>query len=640
MRYNNMKMLIGEDLSKSYVEKVLLGNASFSIQEKERVGLIGVNGTGKSTLLKIIAGLETPDAGTITTSNDYTIGFLSQQPELIETFSVMEQIFSKDSNINNVIRQYEKCLVQMQVDPLNEQLQDQLAKLQSQMDQLQAWDASSNAKAILNKLGITDTNQQISNLSGGQKKRVALSQTLVEAADLLILDEPTNHLDFEAIEWLEDYLSKYQGAVLLVTHDRYFLDKVTNKIFELHNGSIYTYSGNYGDYLEAKAIRQEEELKVEAKQKSLYRQELEWMRKGAKARTTKQKARIKRFEDLDEKVSSSTSTGELELLTGSARLGKKVMEIEDVSIQFASKVILKNVSILIKQKDRVGIVGPNGVGKSTLLNIFAQKISPDHGKVDVGLTVKLGYYTQEQQEMNLNQRMIEYIKEEAEVIKGEDGQHISASQLLERFLFPPHSHGTPIRKLSGGERKRLYLLRILMSQPNVLLLDEPTNDLDTETLTILEGYLEEFPGVVITVSHDRYFLDKVVDELFILEGDGNVKRIFGEYSDYVQDQQLKRKEQKQLEQAKKEPQTLTRQKQKTLKLSYQEQKDWETIEGKIMELEEKLEIIETEIAAAGSDYEKVSKWLSEQDQTNQLLEEAMNRWEELSEKVEKIKEQS
>ncbi|WP_404346553.1 ABC-F family ATP-binding cassette domain-containing protein [Sutcliffiella horikoshii] len=635
-----MKMLIGEDLSKSYVEKVLLGNASFSIQEKERVGLIGVNGTGKSTLLKIIAGLETTDAGTITTSNDYTIGFLSQQPELNETFSVMEQIFSKDSNINNVIRQYEKCLVQIQADPLNEQLQDQLAKLQSQMDQLQAWDASSNAKAILNKLGITDTNQQISNLSGGQKKRVALSQTLVEAADLLILDEPTNHLDFEAIEWLEDYLSKYQGAVLLVTHDRYFLDKVTNKIFELHNGSIYTYSGNYGDYLEAKAIRQEEELKVEAKQKSLYRQELEWMRKGAKARTTKQKARIKRFEDLDEKVSSSTSTGELELLTGSARLGKKVMEIEDVSLQFESKVILKNVSLLIKQKDRVGIVGPNGVGKSTLLNIFAQKISPDHGKVDVGLTVKLGYYTQEQQEMNLDQRMIEYIKEEAEVIKGEDGQHISASQLLERFLFPPHSHGTPIRKLSGGERKRLYLLRILMSQPNVLLLDEPTNDLDTETLTILEGYLEEFPGVVITVSHDRYFLDKVVDELFILEGDGSVKRIFGEYSDYVQDQQLKRKEQKQLEQAKKETQTVTRQKQKTLKLSYQEQKDWETIEEKIMELEEKLETIETEIATAGSDYEKVSKWLSEQDQTNQLLEEAMNRWEELSEKVEKIKEQS
>ncbi|WP_226681680.1 ABC-F family ATP-binding cassette domain-containing protein [Sutcliffiella horikoshii] len=635
-----MKMLIGEDLSKTYVEKVLLGNASFSIQEKERVGLIGVNGTGKSTLLKIIAGQETPDAGTITTSNDYTIGFLSQQPELNESFSVMEQIFSKESNTNNVIRQYEKCLLQIQADPLNETLQDQLAKLQSQMDQLQAWDASSNAKAILNKLGITDPNQQISNLSGGQKKRVALSQTLVEAADLLILDEPTNHLDFEAIEWLEDYLGKYQGAVLLVTHDRYFLDKVTNKIFELHNGSIYTYSGNYGDYLEAKAIRQEEELKVEAKQKSLYRQELEWMRKGAKARTTKQKARIKRFEDLDEKVSSSTSAGELELLTGSARLGKKVMEIEDVSLQFGSKVILKNVSLLIKQKDRVGIVGPNGVGKSTLLNIFAQKISPDQGKVDVGLTVKLGYYTQEQQEMNLDQRMIEYIKEEAEVIKGEDGQHISASQLLERFLFPPHSHGTPIRKLSGGERKRLYLLRILMSQPNVLLLDEPTNDLDTETLTILEGYLEEFPGVVITVSHDRYFLDKVVDELFILEGDGNVKRIFGEYSDYVQDQQLKRKEQKQIEQARKETQTASRQKHKTLKLTYQEQKDWETIEERIMELEEKLETIETKIANAGSDYEKVSKWLSEQDQNNQLLEEAMNRWEELSEKVEKIKEQS
>ncbi|KMJ59674.1 multidrug ABC transporter ATP-binding protein [Bacillus sp. LL01] len=635
-----MKMLIGEGLSKTYVEKVILDKASFNIQEKERVGLIGVNGTGKSTLLKIIAGLETADAGVITTSNDYTIGFLSQQPELMESYTVMEQIFSKESHMNNIIKQYENCLLQVQETPTDEKLHERLANLQAQMDQLQAWDASANAKAILNKLGIIEVNQRIESLSGGQKKRVALAQTLVEAADLLILDEPTNHLDFEAIEWLEDYLSKYQGAVLLVTHDRYFLDRVTNKIFELHNGTIYTYSGNYGDYLEAKAIRQEEQLKTEAKQKSLYRQELEWMRKGAKARTTKQKARIKRFDVLDEKVASTSTSGELELLTGSARLGKKVMELEEVSLQYDKKVIFEKVNLLIKQKDRIGIVGPNGVGKSSLLNILAQKITPTSGKVDVGLTVKLGYYTQEQQDMNLEQRMIEYVKEEAEVIKGEDGQHISASQLLERFLFSPHSHGTPIQKLSGGERKRLYLLRILMSQPNVLLLDEPTNDLDTETLTILESYLEEFPGVVITVSHDRYFLDKVVEELVILEGNGKAKRIFGEYTDYVEEQQQKRKEEKQLELAKKEAQSSTRQKQKTMKLSYQEQKDWDTIEERIMSLEEKLENIETEIAEAGSDYEKVSKWLAEQEETNRQLEESMNRWEELSEKVETIKEQS
>ncbi|MGM0835035.1 MAG: ABC-F family ATP-binding cassette domain-containing protein [Bacillota bacterium] len=629
-----MKMLIGENLSKTYVEKVLLDNVSFSIQEKERVGLIGVNGTGKSTLLKIIAGLESCDTGTITTSNDYTIGFLSQAPELMDEFTVMEQIFSKDTPTNKAIKQYEACLGKMQEDPAKVSLHDELSKLQQQMDQLQAWDASANAKAILHKLGMDDVNLVIGNLSGGQKKRVALAQTLLESADLLILDEPTNHLDFEAIEWLEDYLSKYRGAVLLVTHDRYFLDRVTNKIFELHNGSVYSYNGNYGDYLEAKAIRMEELEKTEAKQKSLYRQELEWMRKGAKARTTKQKARIKRFEDLDEKVSSTTASQDLELITGSQRLGKKVMELVDVSLCYGEKVILDQVDLLVKQKDRIGIVGPNGVGKSSLLNVLAGRIQSDSGELDTGVTVRIGYYTQEQEEMNLEQRMIDYVKEEAEVLKSEDGSQTSASQLLERFLFPSHSHGTPIRKLSGGERKRLYLLRILMSQPNVLFLDEPTNDLDTETLTILESYLAEFPGVVITVSHDRYFLDKVVQELVILEGNGKLKRIFGEYSDYVEEQLRKRQEDKKLEQSVKENQQ--RQKPKTLKLTYQEQKDWEGIEERIMAVEEKLEEIEAEIAKAGSDYEQVSKWMKAQEENNELLQRLMDRWEELSEKVEKI----
>ncbi|MFE7062322.1 ABC-F family ATP-binding cassette domain-containing protein [Sutcliffiella sp. NPDC057660] len=629
-----MKMLIGENLSKTYVEKVLLDNVSFSIQEKERVGLIGVNGTGKSTLLKIIAGLETCDTGTITTSNDYTIGFLSQAPELEDEFTVMEQIFSKDTPINKTIKQYEACLGKLQEDPGKISLHEELSKQQLLMDQLQAWDASANAKAILHKLGMDDVNMVIGNLSGGQKKRVALAQTLLESADLLILDEPTNHLDFEAIEWLEDYLSKYRGAVLLVTHDRYFLDRVTNKIFELHNGAVYSYNGNYGDYLEAKAIRMEELEKTEAKQKSLYRQELEWMRKGAKARTTKQKARIKRFEDLDEKVSSTSSSQDLELITGSQRLGKKVMELEGVSLHYGEKVILDHVDLLVKQKDRIGIVGPNGVGKSSLLNVLAGRIQPDSGELDTGVTVRIGYYTQEQEEMNLEQRMIDYVKEEAEVLKSEDGTQTSASQLLERFLFPSHSHGTPIKKLSGGERKRLYLLRILMSQPNVLFLDEPTNDLDTETLTILESYLAEFPGVVITVSHDRYFLDKVVQELVILEGSGKLKRIFGEYSDYVEEQLRKRQEDKKVEQAVKDNQQ--RQKPKTLKLTYQEQKDWEGIEERIMAVEEKLEEIEAEIAKAGSDYEQVSKWMNAQEENNELLQSLMDRWEELSEKVEKI----
>ncbi|QFT89306.1 putative ABC transporter ATP-binding protein YjjK [Bacillus sp. THAF10] len=634
-----MKMLIGEDISKTYVEKILLNHTSFSIQDKERVGLIGVNGTGKSTLLKIIAGMEFPDTGTITTSNDYRIGFLSQQPILREQSTILEQIFSRDSEVNLAIKDYEACLLELEDQPMNEILHKKLVRVQERMDVLNAWDASAQAKAILSKLGIKDVHQKIISLSGGQKKRVALAQTLLEAADLLILDEPTNHLDFEAIEWLEDYLSKYNGAVLIVTHDRYFLDKVTNRIFELHQGEIHSYHGNYGAYLEAKAIREEELQKTESKQKSLFRQELDWMRKGAKARTTKQKARIKRFDELEKKMANGSASNDLELISGSTRLGKKVIELKDTSLAYNSHVIFNKVNLLIKQKDRIGIVGPNGIGKSTMLNLLSGRVKPDSGVVDIGMTVKVGYYTQEQQEMNPNQRMIEYVKEEAEVLKAEDGTHISASQLLERFLFPPYSHGSPIGKLSGGEKKRLYLLRILMSQPNVLLLDEPTNDLDTETLTILEAYLDEFPGVVITVSHDRYFLDKVVDELVVLDGNGQIKRIFGEYSDYVALKIQQKQEEKEAEQAQKPIQEKVN-RSKTLKLSYQEQKDWETIEERIMELEEKLVAIEVEILNGGSDYEKISKLLEKQKETTSHLEQLMERWEELSEKVDQINSQT
>ena len=630
-----MKMIVAENISKTYVEKELLKSVSFSIQEKERVGLIGVNGTGKSTFLKIIAGLEVADEGEVVTSSDYSIAFLTQNPDMNEDNTVVEQIFAEDNAINRTIKEYENCMVALQNNPEDEKIQSRFTTLQQEMDTKQAWDRSSNAKAMLNKLGIQDITIKVGQLSGGQKKRVALAQVLMQEADLLILDEPTNHLDFETIQWLEEYLLRYNGSVLLVTHDRYFLDTVTTKIFELSSGNLYTYEGNYASYLEAKAIRLEEMAKAEAKQKSLYRQELEWMRKGAKARTTKQKARIKRFENLEGTMTSS-SDEKMEIVSGSARLGKKVVELKDVSVIFGEKTILQDINLLLKQKDRIGIVGPNGAGKSTLLNLIAEKIEPTTGEMDKGTTVKIGYYTQEQQEMNENQRMIEYIKEEAEVIHAVDGSYLSAAQLLERFLFPPHSHGTPIYKLSGGERKRLYLLRILMSQPNVLLLDEPTNDLDTETLTILEAYLDEFPGVVVTVSHDRYFLDKVVDELLILDGRGAVERIFGEYTDYLLRIQQQKEEERRAVQVLNEKNTEKKQKGKALRLSYQEQKDWETIEERISSLEEKLEQIETEITNAGSDFGKISEWMVKQKEANAQLEQLMERWEELSEKVEMI----
>ncbi|WP_096154361.1 ABC-F family ATP-binding cassette domain-containing protein [Bacillus sp. FJAT-45066] len=630
-----MKMIVAENISKTYVEKELLKRVSFSIQEKERVGLIGVNGTGKSTFLKIIAGLEAADEGEVVSSSGYSISFLTQNPELNEENTVLEQIFAEENELNRTIKEYENCMQALQNNPENESLQTSFTVLQQEMDAKQAWDRSSNAKAMLHKLGIENVTLKVGQLSGGQKKRVALAQVLMQESDLLILDEPTNHLDFETIQWLEEYLLRYNGSVLLVTHDRYFLDKVTTKIFELSSGNLYTYEGNYASYLEAKAIRLEEMAKAEAKQKSLYRQELEWMRKGAKARTTKQKARIKRFENLEDNMPSS-SDEKMEIVSGSARLGRKVVELKDVSVIFGEKPILKHIDLLLKQKDRIGIVGPNGAGKSTLLNLIADKKDPTSGEVDRGTTVKIGYYTQEQQDMNENQRMIEYIKEEAEVLHSADGSFLSAAQLLERFLFPPHSHGTPIYKLSGGERKRLYLLRILMSQPNLLLLDEPTNDLDTETLTILEAYLDEFPGVVVTVSHDRYFLDKVVDELLILDGRGSVERIFGEYTDYLLRVQQQKEIDRKVAQVISEANVDKKQKGKALRLTYQEQKDWDTIEERISSLEESLEQIETEISNAGSDYGKISEWMEKQKNATSQLEQLMERWEELSEKVETI----
>lgn len=628
-----MKIFTANDLTKTIGDKQLFKEISFAITEKERIGLIGVNGTGKSTLLKIIAGIDDMDDGSFTKPNDYKISILLQEPDLNPELTVLEQILSTDSPINKTVRDYEKIVTALNNDPDNEKLLDKYFRLQKAMDDLNGWDVSSQAKTMLTKLGISDYNQPVSQLSGGQKKRVALAEVLLNKADLLLLDEPTNHLDYEMIEWLQEELVKYPSSVLFVTHDRYFLDAVSNRIFELFEGKLYTYKGNYADYLEAKSIREEETIRQREKAENLYRRELAWIRRGAQARSTKQKARIDRFNELDKVVSQKAQNNQVDLSFSGSRLGKDVIEIKDANKSFDNKQILHNFNLLVKPGDRIGIVGKNGSGKSTLLNIIAGKETLDEGELHLGQTVKLAYYTQESVDMDVNKRMIEYIREAGDVIHTKDGKTISAAQMLERFLFPMHTHGTIIRKLSGGERKRLYLLKLLMEEPNVLLLDEPTNDLDTETLTVLEQFLEEFSGVVITVSHDRYFLDKVCDQLLIFQGKGKIDNYFGEYSDYLAESkkksvktEVKKEETKEIEQQKD-----ANEKKVKKKLTYKEQKEWETIETKISEVEEKIADIKAEMETCGSDFTKLQQLMEEQKKYEEELEYLMERWEYLAE---------
>ncbi|WP_062197312.1 ABC-F family ATP-binding cassette domain-containing protein [Massilibacterium senegalense] len=627
-----MKIYKAENITKTYGDKTLFRDISFTINEKEHIGLIGVNGTGKSSLLKIIATIDLPDMGDFSHPSDYMIRYLPQEPILDENITVLDAVFESDAKMIKIMKEYESALLDLEQDPMNEMIQKKVLTLQNEMDHEQAWDANANAKTILAKLGLYHFKQKIGELSGGQKKRVALAQVLIETPDLLLLDEPTNHLDYETIKWLEDYLSKYQGALLVVTHDRYFLDQVSTRIFELDGGKLYTYIGNYQAFIEAKAIREEEEVQTAQKRRNLYRQELAWMRRGAKARTTKQKARIGRFEELAEKVGNATKKETLEMNLSGSRLGKQVVELKDASLQLEQHVILHHFDFLIKQKDRIGIVGRNGSGKSTLLNVLAGKIQLDTGECITGQTVKIGYYTQENVDMNENLRMIEYIREAAEVVTTGDGSTASAAQMLERFLFPMHTHGTPIYKLSGGEKRRLFLLRLLMMKPNVLLLDEPTNDLDTETLTVLEAYLEDFSGVVITVSHDRYFLDKVANQLLILQGAGEIETYVGKYTDYLE---LEVEKNRLLQEEKEEKQKPVQQVEtKKKKMTYMEKKEWEEIDDIIASVEEKMEQINEDILQTGSDFEKAQAFLEQQQQLNEQLEQLMERWEYLAELAE------
>ncbi|MGA5691205.1 ABC-F family ATP-binding cassette domain-containing protein [Cytobacillus pseudoceanisediminis] len=624
-----MKMISVENVTKTYGEKELFNDISFTIAEKERAGLIGVNGTGKSSLLKVIAGVDLPDSGEIVTPRDYTISYSAQQPELNYDLTVLEQVFAGDAPILVLQREYEQALLELSMHPEDSDIQQNLFELQKRMDTLDAWEVNTDAKTILTKLGIEEFSKKIGELSGGQKKRVALAQVLIQSPDLLILDEPTNHLDFESVKWLEEYLGRYRGALLLVTHDRYFLDRVTNRMFELEGGNLYSYKGNYAAFLEAKAVREENEAAAIDKQKNLFRRELEWIRRGAKARTTKQKARIQRFETLDSQLASVKSSEKLDMSLSGSRLGKQVFELESASKKYGTQTILDHFDLLVKPGDRIGIIGRNGTGKSTLLNILAGRIPLDSGKRIIGQTVKIAYYTQESEDMDENKRMIEYLKETAEVVETSDGKTISAAQMLERFLFPAYSHGTPIRKLSGGEKRRLYLLKILMSEPNVLLLDEPTNNLDTQTLTVLEDYLEDFPGVVITVSHDRYFLDKVAEQLLVLKGEGKIESYYGNYSEFLESENAKP-----VQEADHAPKKARETKLKKERMSYKEKKEWEEIEGKIEAAESRLEAISSEMASIGSDFEKGQALVEEETKLNEELEYLIERWSYLSEAAE------
>ncbi|WP_175991280.1 ABC-F family ATP-binding cassette domain-containing protein [Bacillus sp. Marseille-Q1617] len=627
-----MRMLTAENLSKSYGEKTLFDSISFSINEKERVGLIGVNGTGKSSLLKLIAGIEDYDSGEIITPGDYHIAYLQQEPVIDGDLSVIGQVFRGEAKMIRAMREYETALLEMEQDPESVTVQEKLFEAQKQMDIDNAWEANANAKAILTKLGIYDFSKKMNELSGGQKKRVALAGVLIETPDLLILDEPTNHLDYQSIKWLEDFLAKYNGAVLLVTHDRYFLDRVTNRTFELDGGRLFSYRGNYASFIEAKAAREENERQISEKQKNLYRRELEWMRRGAKARTTKQKARIQRFENLEGNMTSGPGNAQVDIAIGGNRLGKQVFELKDASKCYDGQVILQDFNYLIKPGDRIGIVGKNGSGKSTFLNILSGIEELNSGELITGQTVKIAYYTQGHEELDESMRMIEYIREAGEFITTEKGERISVTSMLERFLFPMSTHGTLIRKLSGGEKRRLFLLKLLMGKPNVLLLDEPTNDLDTETLTVLEDYINDFSGVVVTVSHDRYFLDKTANQLLIFNGEGDFGFYFGEYTEYLEDAELetrKQAEEKKQDTVSKQPASQPEKEKK--RLSYMEKREWDEIEGKISDLEEKLENVQEELQTVGSNFERAQELMNESQQLNEQLELLIERWSYLSE---------
>ncbi|RTE14380.1 heme ABC transporter ATP-binding protein [Staphylococcus epidermidis] len=621
-----------EHLNKSYADKEIFNDLNLSISEHERIGLVGINGTGKSTLLKVIGGLDEDFTADITHPNQYRIRYSSQKQDLNGHMTVFEAVLSSDTPTLRIIKKYEEAVNRYALDQSDSNF-NKMMEAQEEMDQKDAWDYNAEIKTILSKLGIHDTTKKIVELSGGQQKRVVLAKTLIEQPDLLLLDEPTNHLDFESIRWLINYVKQYPHTVLFVTHDRYFLNEVSTRIIELDRGKLKTYPGNYEDYIVMRAENELVEQKQQEKQKALYKQELAWMRAGAKARTTKQQARINRFNQLESDVKTQHTQDKGELNLAYSRLGKQVYELKNLSKSINNKVLFEGVTEIIQSGRRIGIVGPNGAGKTTLLNILSNEDQDYEGDLKIGQTVKVAYFKQTEETLERDIRVIDYLREESEMAKEKDGTSISVTQLLERFLFPSATHGKKVYKLSGGEQKRLYLLRLLVHKPNVLLLDEPTNDLDTETLTILEDYIDDFGGSVITVSHDRYFLNKVVQEYWFIH-DGKIEKIIGSFEDY---ESFKKEHERQAMLSKQTEQQnkYKHQPKKKTGLSYKEKLEYETIMTRIEMTETRLEELEQEMINASDNYARIKELNEEKEQLEATYEADITRWSEL----EKIKEQ-
>ncbi|HAT4359681.1 TPA: ABC-F family ATP-binding cassette domain-containing protein [Clostridium perfringens] len=637
-----MNLITLENISKSYSEKILANNVSLGINEGEKIGLIGVNGTGKSSFLKIVAGVEEPDEGTVTKGNRVRIEYLAQTPDYDDNATVLEQVFKGNSEEMRILREYEELLEKIDKGEVKENDSERLIKLQGKIDALNLWDMESEAKNVLTKLGITNFEEKVGNLSGGQKKRIMLAAALITPCELLILDEPTNHLDNETISWLEEYLNSRKGALLMITHDRYFLDRVTNRILELDRGRLFSYDGNYSVFLEKKMERIAIEKASEEKRQNLMRKELAWVRRGAKARTTKQKARLQRFDELVNQEGFIENEN-IEISVMGTRLGKKIIEIEHLNKSFGDKKIVDDFNYIVLRSDRIGIVGPNGIGKSTLMGMIEGKVAPDSGEIIKGETVKIACFSQEDTHMHPEMRAIDYIKEAGEYLQTATGERITASQMCEKFLFDGTLQWTMIGMLSGGERRRLHLLRVLMEAPNVLLLDEPTNDLDIETLNRLEDYLDDFGGVVITVSHDRYFLDRICNKIFSYEGNGKIDIYTGNYGDYLlskEEEAINNKEKEvAVDKNKKEPSVdKNKNKGKVLKFSFKEQREFENIDEEIMTLEEKIEELDSLMAKHASEYGRLQELMEEKSKVEEELAFKYERWEYLNELAAQIEE--
>ena len=632
-----MNIISLENVSKNFGLKPLFENVTLGFEDSDKIGIIGANGSGKTTFLRVIAASETPDTGRLVRASGQTLAYLSHNPPIDDEKTVLETIFAASSGVMQTIADYETACHDLAIEYSDAQL-EKVSKLQHELEISGGWEIETNAKTVLTKLGITDTSAQMKTLSGGQRKRVALAHELIFKPDILILDEPTNHLDADTIEWLEDYLRRYTGALLLVTHDRYFLDRVTNRVFEIDRGGIQTFAGNYAYYLEKKEEQDALRATEGHKREQLIKKELAWLRRGAKARTRKSKHRINAAYDLMAQPKEKAKA-EIDIAIGSQRLGTKIIEINNLSKSYGERKLIDNFSYLLKRDDRIGIIGENGSGKTTLLEILTDRIKADSGEIEIGQTVRIGYYDQESRALNEDQRVIDYIKEVAEYVTTVDGNQITAGQMLEKFLFTPAAQYSFIGKLSGGERRRLYLLRILMAAPNVLLLDEPTNDLDIPTLIALEEYLDDFAGALIVVSHDRYFLDRTIENIFKFEEGGKIREFAGDYSAYLETiereaAELRSESTLQRTSAQTAQTPIETEKPKAQKLSFKERREFETLETLIPKTEKRLAEIEKELHQFATDAFKLTELFNEQQKLNSRLEAETERWLTLSERAE------